>query len=289
MAMFAEKAESTRAPRKSLLQEINDYMAQSNKDKLNNVFKKILLSGESGTGKTSLALSLLTHDLKKDEVVYLVNVDNSGPEIIMLFYNEEYMSDQIKFIDAQEYTLTEEGATVLDAEKTVLKAATFAQYIRNQIENGVKVKGVIVDGVSFLLDYAEAKMRMEKNMDAAQGAPSMGIWKIRNEFFRKFTSAYMSLPIPAIFITHDDFIPELAKKDFAGVKSRLIEECSMRITLEKRRNPKNEFVTDYTAIIKKNRSNIFTVNKETVFRQVNFKNDSIVESEDELYNLIFAV
>lgn len=289
MAMFADKAQETRNPKMSLLDEINGIFEQSNKDKENNVFKKILISGPSGVGKTSLSLSLLTKDLKDDEVIVFVNVDNSGPEIIYNFFEKEYFNNQIILIDAQRNTLTKEGASVLDAEETVLYVSTIAQAIRNYIEQGLKIKGVIVDGVSFLLDYAEAKMRLDKNMDAAQGAPSMGIWKIRNEFFRKFTSAFMSLSIPVIFISHDDFMPENVEpgKDLSGVKQRLIDECSMRIILEQKQDPQNEFVTNYVATVKKNRSDIFSINQEVVFRTVNVKEKTLVASEDNLYNLIY--
>ena len=117
----------------------------------------------------------------------------------------------------------------------------------------------------------------------------MNEWKIRAQFFREFTSAYMALDIPVIFISHEDFMPERTEpdKELSAVKRRLLDECGVRIILSKRQSADNNHVEDYIAEIKKNRSDIFTVNKTVVFMSANNEADVAETHYDELRNLIF--
>ena len=104
-----------------------------------------------------------------------------------------------------------------------------------------------------------------------------------------FTSAYMALDIPVIFISHEDFMPERTEpgKELSAVKRRLLDECGVRIILSKRQSADNNHVEDYIAEIKKNRSDIFTVNKTVVFMSANNEADVAETHYDELRNLIF--
>ena len=131
-------------------------------------------------------------------------------------------------------------------------------------------------------------MRMEKNLTADQGT-QMGAWKIRAKFFREFTSAYMSLDVPVIFISHEDFMPERTEpgKELSSVKKRLLDECGVRIVLDKKQSPDNNHVEDYIAEIKKNRSDIFTVGKKVVFMSANNEEDIATNDYDSLKELIF--
>ena len=283
---MGEQTRKTKEPLKDqIFREIFEAKKQKTNDKIN---KKILLSGENGTGKTSLALYLLTYDLKDDEIVIYISVDNSGEEIVQSFYLDEYQSGNIRIYNPDEFTENEKGATIKDEEAIVNNVTSTAEAIRQGLEQGINVKGVIVDGVSFLLEYAEAKMRLEKNLNADQGA-QLSAWKIRNKFFREFSSAFMSLDVPVIYVTHSDFIPELVEdgKDISSVKQRLIDECSMRLTIEKIPNVNDVHVEDYRATIRKDRSNIFSVGKQQIFMSVNNQKDTIDLQYDEMPKLIF--
>ena len=99
----------------------------------------------------------------------------------------------------------------------------------------------------------------------------------------------MALDVPVIFVSHEDFMPERTEpgKDLSSVKRRLIDECGVRIILNKKNNPDNNHVEDYMAEIKKNRSDIFTVGKTVIFMSANNSKNIAETNYKELKDLIF--
>lgn len=289
MGLLDEKAEETRNAKISLADEIYQKMFEVKKQVTDDkIAQKIVLSGENGLGKTSLALTMFTDGLKDDEVVIYVGIDNSGNEIINKFFKKELHAGQIISFNPDATIVNERGASVKDEERVLENVTSTAAAIKQALDNNIKVKGVIVDGVSFLLEFAESKMRLEKNIAPDGGTPT-SVWKIRAKYFRAFTSAYMSLDIPVIFVTHQDFLPELVDPDksFPAVKERLIDECGVRIVLSKRQSSENNHVEDYIAEIKKNRSDIFSVNKPVIFMSVNNEDSTVDTHYEDIVNLIF--
>ena len=284
MALLDKKAEKTRDAKESLADEIFATIFESKEQvRTDKIAPKIVLSGENGLGKTSLALSMLTEDMLDDEIVIYIGIDNSGNEIINKFFAKEYHAGQIKPYNPDAITINERGASLKDEEGVLENVTSTAAAIKEALKQGFKVKGVIVDGVSFLLEFAESKMRMEKNIAPDGGTPTH-VWKIRAKYFRAFTSAYMSLDIPVIFVTHQDFLPELTEpgKSFPAVKERLIDECGVRIVLSKQQSADN-----YIAEVKKNRSDIFSINKPVIFMSVNSETSTAETHYDKVRELIF--
>lgn len=289
MGLLDKKAEETRNAKESLEDEIYNMIFESNKQlETDRVAQKIILSGENGLGKTSLALALFSEDLADDEKIVYVGIDNSGSEIINKFFKKQLHDGQILPFNPDAKKINERGASVKDEERVLEKVTTTSAAIKRAIDNGIKVKGVIVDGISFLLEYAESKMRMEKNLSADQGT-QMGAWKIRAKFFREFTSAYMALDVPVIFVSHEDFMPERveAGKELSSVKKRVLDECGVRIILNKRQSADNSHVEEYIAEIKKNRSDIFAVGKKVIFMTANNEEDIAETDYKSLKALIF--
>ena len=289
MGVLGKKAEETRNPQISLEDEIYNLIFESNKQvETDKIAQKILLSGENGLGKTSLALALLLQNIKDDEKIVYVGIDNSGSEIISRFFAEETQQGHILSFNPDASKVTDTGASVKDEERVLERVTSTAAAIKKAINSGIKVKGVIVDGVSFLLEYAESKMRLEKNIAPDGGTPTH-VWKIRAKAFREFSSAYMALDIPVVFISHEDFMPERVEpgKDLSNVKKRLLDECGVRIILNRKNDPDNNHVTDYIAEVKKNRSDIFTVGKTIVFMTANNEKNIAETNYKELTNLIF--
>ena len=289
MAILSQKAEETRNAQVSLGDEIYNLIFESNKQVENDkIAQKILLSGENGLGKTSLSLALFTEDIGENDVIVYVGIDNSGSEIISRFFSKEAQGGHILPFNPDATKITDSGAAVKDEERVLEKVTSTAAAIKKAMDNGINVTGVVVDGVSFLLEYAESKMRLEKNIAPDGGTPTH-VWKIRAKAFRDFSSAYMSLDIPVIFITHEDFMPERveAGKELSSVKKRLLDECGVRITLSKKESSDNNHVTDYIAEIKKNRSDIFAVNKAVTFMSANNEEKIAETNYKELKDLIF--
>ena len=281
-----DKAEQTRKPKISLKDEIKQHIL-AQKAEVRKINKKVLISGENATAKSSLALALAKNQLKDDEVVVYVDIDNSGEEIIMTFYLEDYLNNKIFLEKPDERKETEEGVTVKDEEGVVRRTGQTAEAIKDIIlENSLNVGAVVVDGVSFLLEYCEAAMRLDKNLDVDSGV-QMNNWKIRNKKFREFSSAYMALSTNVIFISHEDFIAEKQERPLSSVKQRFIDECSTRITLEKERSTTNENVVNYIATIRKNRSDLLLENKKFTFMSKNDKDDIIDFNAQELSDAVF--
>ena len=270
---FGEIAEKTRAPAVSLQKEIYDEIfGKSDDDKDIEYSKKILISGYNNTGKSTLALRMLCTDLKDDEVIVYIDADNSGAEVISTVFKKEKDNGQILYWTPHATKRVVRGdreVTIRDEEQIVEKTMTASASIQDAIDGGWNIKGVIIDGLSFLLEYSEAKMRLDKNLSPEQGVP-MSSWKIRNKFFREFYSPFMVMKLPVIFISHDDFIRKPTdERDLSSVKSTFIDECSVRIETYTETNPNNSDVEDYYALIQKDRSNIRNVKSKYVFLSVN--------------------
>lgn len=280
--------EATRKPKKDLKEEIFELLFNDEEEtQKKQINKKILISGMNGTAKSSLGLALATQNLKDDEVVIYIDIDNSGLEIVQEFYFDFYQKKQIRIYNPYK-THKINGVSVKDEEGIVGASGSAAESVREAIDNGFKIKAVIVDGISFLLEYCESIMRIDKNKAADEGI-SMAAWKIRNKAFRDFSSPYMALPVPVIFISHEDFIRENYEEPgakFAGVKQRFIDECSMRIITEKRFND-NPNITDYYSIIRKNRSDVTKENREYKFMSINHKSEKIVFDISDLVDVVF--
>lgn len=270
---FGQVAEKTRAPAVSLRSEIYDEIFGKKEDeKFIEYSKKILISGYNNTGKSTLALRLLCTDLKDDEVIIYIDADNSGAEVISTVFKKEKDNGQILYWSPHATKKVIRGdreVTIRDEEQIVERVMTAGASIQDAMEAGWNIKGIIVDGVSFLLEYSEAKMRLEKNLSPDQGV-SMSAWKIRNKFFRDFYSPYMVMLLPVIFISHDNFIRKPTdERDLSSVKSTFIDECSVRIETYTEANANNSDVEDYYAVIQKDRSNIRNVKSKYVFLSVN--------------------
>lgn len=316
---LTKKAESTRSMKTSLKEQIKNIIIQGNND-ISSINKKIILTGENGTSKSSLSLALLTHDiqlpekvpllnekgkevkdddgntimvwpeedLKDHDFIFYIDIDNSGHEIAEIFFKDYIDTRRVILWNPVQTTSTEEGATIVDRGETVSAIATAAATLQDMIAEGYKVKAVIIDGISFVLQYCEAFMRDEKGLGADEGAKHQ-VWKIRNDKFREFKDPFMALPLTVIFIGHEDFIPEYtpADQNFALVKQKLIDECSMRIILTKVQDPNNTHIQHYLATIKKDRSNVLVVDKDYIFMSVNNKKNVVETDHDKIFDAIF--
>ena len=279
---------STNQPKVDLAKENYKliFEGQSWKD-IRQVNEKILIGGLNGSGKTSLALNVALHDIQDDEVVIYIERDNSGAQIIKNYFSTYVESGQLRPINPIIVKTNEEGKTIIEKEETVDNVTSIAASIQQGIDNGFKVKAVIIDGLSFLLKDCEAVMRIDKNKAVDEGIP-IGAWKVRADKFESFYTPYMTLPTSVIFLGHEDFVREMAEDGkFANVKQLFIDECSMRIITEGRDND-NPDVTDYFAIIKKHRANVTEVNKEYNFFSVNNKTKKSKSHIEDLADVIFS-
>lgn len=278
---FGDIAEKTRNPKESLVDENKALILKSNKEKDTlEDNRTILISGDNGTGKSTLALDLLCNDLKDDEMVIYISVDNSGKQLILDFFDDLWYNDNIKHLDTYaSKTVIKDGKPKeeIDEEGIMDNVIAQATAIKELLEEGVNIKGVIIDGVSFLLEFAEARMRLEKNLSPDQGV-TMAAWKIRNKYFREFYLPYMNLPISVIFVSHADFIEKPTDDDLSNVKKKFIDLCSNRIETY---NAIKDNVSDFHAVIKKDRTLPCNVNSDLIFLSVNISKE--MQEREEVF------
>ena len=288
-------AKKTRNPKDSLedsiLKKINNPIQKT-------VNKKVLISGENGTAKSSLSLELCTSVLNDDECIFYVDIDRSGLEIIGKFHEDELNNRNIiPLIPYQ--TKTEKGAQVIDPQQTIYEISNIADVVRKITDPTItdkkydfdkKIAAVIVDGMSFALSYCEDFMREEAGISVDAGVKN-NLWKIRADKFREITSAYMALPLPVIFISHEDFIPEdvPADKSFSLVKKSFINEISTRITLTKEQSEQNDAVINYIATVRKNRSDLNFEDVEFAFMKRKMNKDSPDDIQVDIEKLLEVI
>lgn len=288
-----DMGEKTRNPKESLMDQIFNKMM----DPVPTIVaKKILISGQNSTGKTSLSLDLFSKVLKEDECIMYVGVDHSGAVIIDKFHQNESFNRNIISLDPYQ-SKKKDNVTTIDSEKTLQEIGGIAEIIREilagQKEFDKKIIGVIVDGVSKVMQYCEGSMRSEKGLDASSGV-SQQYWKDRAAKFRDFEEAYFSLPLPIIFISHEDYIIDFLTEEelgkFPKIKKDFLNDVDTRIVLATEPSEKNNKVTNYTAEIMKNRSDLNYQNRKFVFmrrHQKDDENDEIVLESDELVKMLF--
>ena len=148
MAIGKVAAEETRKSKTSLKDDLRKEMFESNQKKLSaQYYKKVLLSGENGAGKTSLAMFLLLHNIQDDEIVFYINVDGSGPEIADNFYGEYYDSRQLRIIDASVFEENEKGVEIKNEEATVNRVITAAALIREGLEDNEIINRIVQENL----------------------------------------------------------------------------------------------------------------------------------------------
>lgn|SRR5574344_1037604 len=281
--MFKEKAEQTHKPRKTLKDDIKEILMQNNIDSNPSTPKNVLCLGADSTGKTGSVISMLLNNINDDECIVVIDIDNSSLEIITEFNSEAFRNNQIKRYNPYATMVNDNGISVIDHQGMVDNLRSAAQAI-GEIAEEQKIKAVIIDGVSFLLESCENLMREEKNLDADSGA-NTNFWKIRAKNFRECTEVFLQLPIDCYFIGHDDFIRQPDDIKFAAVKQRLHSSCSHRIIYKKEEDVKNPHVINFIAMIDKDRSNILNVKKEVIFASANNEDNTYTWNANKIMDL----
>lgn len=270
MAMFEQQQQKTRKPKKSLKEIIKEQFENSAEMANPNTPKNVLCIGKDATGKTGSVLSSLLDDIKDDEKIAVIDIDNSAIGIIKEFHLSKYQSGNILYLNPFCTIEERDGNTSINYKGTIDNIRTAAQVIQDYMDEGVKIKAVVLDGISSLLEFCEYYMREEKNLDVDAGV-QMNFWKVRNRVFREATTVYLKMPVDAYFIAHDDFIKTNDDGTLSSVKQRLHDECSHRLQYYKDFQPSNQNIVEFTCIMTKDRTDITNVEREIIFATTNRK------------------
>jgi len=176
-----------------------------------------MIYGVDGTGKTGIAISYFEPLLLENKKLVIIDLDGGAWPIVKAHHKKAYEAGNIIIINPMVTTEGEDG-TEIDYKKTFAKIRAIIRYTKRNYEKD-NIAGIIFDGLSTLLRYAEYQMRIEKGLDA-DGTVSWRYWMPRNKLFLETLVYIKSIPIARFFIAHDDFIKEDQdpKKKFASVR-----------------------------------------------------------------------
>lgn len=161
-----------------------------------------LLVGDPKIGKSGVLLDALSDEditTGKQMIIFEMNSDQGCDVNKKLFHAEK---DNIMILNPREYIQDKEGKWVLDYIATMEKIKSTIQLIKEDVEAGVNIKVIAIDGLDiFLSEICESQMRMEEHIDAAGGV-AMRFWKNRNKFYYDVINMMLDIDVDKYFITH---------------------------------------------------------------------------------------
>lgn len=270
MAGFEINSKKTRKPKTSLAERLMSEFEKAPRELGEENHDNVLILGDVGTLKSGSVLEYLLKDIKKDEKIFVCDIDASNFKLINKFHKDSYNKGHITYFDPY-VTMSEEetGNQIIDYKATTENCKATAEAIRLMLEKGDNFKAVVVDGISLLLEFAEFQMRTERDLDADDGV-SLKIYKLRAKIFNDITTMFARLKLPVFFIGHRDF---LANKDgeLASAKQKLHALNDAVLDYSRDTSIKSQDVVVFEAKVLKNRNSIAATDKIIQFAEVNNK------------------
>lgn len=282
---FSLSQSKTRKPRKSLAESLKEQFQMPNEPLSEQNYDNILIVGKPSTLKSGSVLSHLLDDIDEDEKIFVLDIDGSSFKLIKDFHKEKYENNQIIYHDPY-VTKTERTSrhNVIDYMGTIENVKGAAGAIEMMLEEGEKIKAVVVDGLSLLLLFAEFQMREEKNLKEDEGFDQR-IYKIRQRYFNDATTMFVRLKLPVYFIAHHDFLQN-KEGQLASVKSKLHGDVDNILVYTEIPNASNSNVIDFQAQILKDRGNILNIERKVKFATVNNEQDVLDYHPNKAFDLI---
>jgi len=236
-----------------------------------------LLYGKDGTGKSGIAFDYLTEeDIKAGYKLWIIDLDGGSIPLLTAYHSSK--RDCITVIDPLELKHSKTG-TEIDYLMTFAKVKAIVRYVRDHhIEQ--KIKGIVFDGLTTALDYAEQQMRLDKNIDV-DGGVQLRYWLNRNKLFLETLEQIRCMPIAKFFIGHENFIMK------AGQNSAVIEKTNAMM-IQKIRCVRNDNLSDvkFNAIIDKSKYNISSEGANIEFGTVSKSSKEFNWNTDEIFKML---
>lgn len=263
-------AKKTRKPKTSLVDDMRKRLFDNTIILPEEAYNCVMIYGQDGTGKTGLALSTLTDDdVKEGKKLVIIDLDSGNLPIMLKHHRDKVQAGAMVYENPMRWTEDGEGKPLLDYQATFDNINAIALATLQEHEQNKNIKGVILDGGSKLLKYAEQEMRVLKELDVSEGA-DWNFWKIRNKIFLETLELFKSLPFDKYFIFHDDFLPVPRPSDgkISAVILQTNQMMYQKIFTERRDlGPKVE----YKATIHKSKFALSQEGRSVVFADVDKK------------------
>ncbi len=141
--------------------------------------------GGKGVGKTTAALST-------PGTIDCISYDGMSMDIKLQFVKENPDNEErirvfdigvIELLKAED-NLPQSGDATGVANDPILKHGVMGYNYTEMIIRESNADWIIFDGVDYLVNYAEMKMRMEEQLGPYEGFKNLNLWKKRNQFLR---------------------------------------------------------------------------------------------------------
>jgi hypothetical protein len=278
-------AKKTRKPRVSLVEDMRRKLFNEPTLLPTIAHNCIMIYGQDGTGKTGLALSILTkEDVEAGKKIVIVDLDAGNLPIMLKHHRDKVEAGAMAYEDPMRWTEDNEGKPLLDYQATFDNINAIALAALQEHEEKGNIKAIILDGGSKFLKYAEQEMRALKELDPSEGA-DWNFWKIRNKIFLETLELYKSLPFDSYFIFHEDFLP-IPKEPGKKVSSVILQTNQMmysKIFTERRDlGPKVE----YKATIHKSKFDLGMEGRSVVFATVDKKTGEYLWQPEKVMEMV---
>jgi hypothetical protein len=231
---------------------------------------KALFVGVDSTGKSGTALSLLD-GLEDDERLLLVDLEKGNKPLAVNYHSEDYLNGKLMLHDPKVWkeipSLDGETDKVIDFKETVKAIKRLAHWVEKNNKE-FKIKGVILDGLSTLLNEAEFQNPLEKNMQN-NGEVSQKYWSQRTKDFGEMLQLYKDLPMDVVFVGNADFKIDALDKGVSKVYKEVNDMVYQKVFFEKEETSKH---VRFSAKIEKAKQNIKSNGRVVKFGEVDTQN-----------------
>jgi hypothetical protein len=209
--------ETTGIDKTSVKQAVDDFMAKKEAQELytdkdvegwakmktgNNSKICCLIYGADGTGKSGIVFDYLTaDDIKQGYSMWIIDLEGGCAPLQKTYHENKpivVINPLVTFEDPK-------SGTQIDYLKTFSKINAIIRYINTNYEK-LKIKAIVFDGLSTALAFAEAQMRLEKNIDP-DGGIQLRYWLARNKLFIECLEQIRAITgVAKFFIAHENFV-----------------------------------------------------------------------------------
>lgn len=236
-----------RVKRKSIFEEVAEELMRKPTYIPEEVPMKALFYGADGTGKSGTALSLVDKiDCDAGEKVLVIDLDIGNEPITHTYHKKEYSNQNLLVWNPiwWDEVINNEGDPDVEVNyrRTMARIKAAGVFLKTQWEEH-KVRAVIFDGLSTLLQHAEWQMRIEKNLDVSGGV-TQRYWVNRNKSFSEMIQLYKSIPLDVIFIGNYKFGLDVTKSDVAKIYRDVHDMMFQKVGFYKEETPEGriEFI-----------------------------------------------
>jgi hypothetical protein len=162
-----------------------------------------VLTGLEGTCKSGIAMaSRSQRQIDEGYILYIIDLDNANKPLWKAHHDKD---PQIRVRNPavwEEVSIEGSKKLQINPDETLKNINKMAFGIRRLELEGVKIAGIVFDGLDTLQDDAELTMRAQNELDIEEGV-QFNYWRIRNKLFRDCVAACKSLKCSKYFITHN--------------------------------------------------------------------------------------